>query len=150
MAKRIDGNIFELNDNESVFGWFLNCYMGSDVDGKIVAIDEETLLGTMNNRNCEVDELNMISADEQNIKLYWKDEGRIIASANILLHGQSPVAFGGFRFVMNGSEKNWICFTDVQFDAIDRAKGFVYAKNQATDPEIVFLRKEHQSSIERR
>ena len=53
------------------------------------------------------------------------------------------------RFVMNGSGKNWICFTDVHFDAIDRAKGFEYAKNQATDPEIVFLRKEHQSATER-
>ena len=151
MAEKIDNGTFILDQDDNVFSWFLKDYMGSDAEGKIVTMDESMLLSIMNNRNCEVDSIQNTPyafGTHQNIELYWRSGGRIFASAKIGLHGQSPVAFSGYRFGMIGSGKNFIYFEDVRFHSLKESKNFVYGKNQLIDPDMVHLKYAAQKKLE--
>jgi len=141
---------YELDQSDDVFGWFLDRYMGSDMEGKLVEIDKDLLLETLNNRNCEVDYIENKPLDNgenhEKIKIYWHGSDFVVALANICLHGQNEIRYekNHFRFLDDCECR--IFFEDVRFSPkVRRADDFVYAKNMAEDSQVVFLTRETQN-----
>ena len=156
MAEKIseDNNsiVFELDQDDNIFGWLLNSYMGSKIEGKLVTMDEKMLLNIMNSRSCEVDRNDLTHSEEgvnQKIRVFWNSEGKPIVRADICLEGSNPVVYRWPHFAMEGKGENRIYFSDVEFShSIKNAKNFVYAKNKTNDLQVVHIKYAPQKKLE--